>query len=412
MNRVAVTGLGVINSLAKNKEEFTNGLKVMEIGIDSISQFDTTDYPVKIAAEVKSFIAKEHMDKKLARKYDRFLQFASISASQALEDSGLNNLPGNWKLDTAVLFSSGIGGVKTLQKEYENLQKYGPKLISPFLIPMLIPDMSSGAISMEHGLKGPNFSTISACASSLHAIAVSVMMIKHGYCDIALTGGAEAIIDPIPVAGFANMMALSRRNDSPKTASRPFDKYRDGFVIGEGAAALILESEEHALNRNAKIYGYITGFGLTGDAYDFSASEPDGVSAYRAMEKALKMAGKNIEDVDLVNCHATSTPVGDKSEIMSIKKLIDEKKNSPIIQSTKSLIGHTLGAAGANEMVASIIQSESGFIHGNASIEVIDEDFLGLNIPCDTLEIKPMIILKNAFGFGGHNVSVLYEGAR
>lgn len=410
MNRVAVTGMGVINSISKSIEEFNSGLKNMNIGIDMITQFDTTEYPVKIAAEVKDFVPKKFIDRKLARKYDRFLQFASFSASQALKNSGIEELETEWRKKTAVIMASGIGGVKTLQKEYENLQQYGPRLISPFLIPMLIPDMSSGAISMEHGIKGPNFSTISACASSLHAIAISTMMIKHGYCDYALTGGAEAIIDPIPVAGFANMMALSRRNDSPSTASRPFDKNRDGFVIGEGGGAVFLESEQRAVERGAKIYGYITGFGMTGDAYDFSASEPDGESTCTAMLNALEMAGKTVEQVDLINCHATSTPVGDVSELKAIRKLI-EKNNCPYIQSTKSLIGHTVGAAGVNELIACVLQAENGFIHGNASIEILDVEFEGMNIPVKTIESDPKVILKNAFGFGGHNVSVVFEKA-
>lgn len=408
MRRVAITGIGTINPVANNKEEFVKALKEMKIGIDFITQFDTSNQKVKIAGEIKDFNPEHYMDKKAARRYDRFLQLAIAASREALQDSGLLNSE-EWKKNAAVVIGSGIGGFKTLFSEFNKFSKNGPKVVSPFLIPMMIPDMASGVVSIHYGIKGPNFSTVSACASSLHAISISSMMIRHGYIDVALAGGSEAVIDPMPIAAFANMRALSTRNDDPKKASRPFDKERDGFVMAEGAGILILESEEHAKKRGAKIYGYIDGIGMSGDAYHISATEPTGEGAADSIKMALKDAMIDAGDVDLINCHATSTPVGDASEVQAIKKIFNDKVEKPYIQSTKALIGHTLGAAGAIELIALLLEFENKFVHGMPNLEEPDEEFKDLKIPIKTVEFEPKIALKNSFGFGGHNVSVIVK---
>jgi len=407
MHKVVITGMGTINSIAKNTEEFLEGLKEMKNGIDKITQFDTSDHKVKIAAEIKDFDPQEYMDRKTAKRYDRFLQLAIAASDEAIEDAGLSQ-DQDWRENAAVIIGSGIGGFRTLYREFGVMNKKGPKYVSPFLIPMMIADMASGVVSIRHKLKGPNFTTVSACASAVHSIISSVMLIRSGEVDVAITGGSEAVIDPMPIAAFANMMALSQRNDEPKKASRPFDKDRDGFVMGEGAGILVLESEEHAKARGAKIYGYIAGYGMTGDAYHISQSDPEGEGAARAMKNALKMAELDPSEVNLINCHATSTPVGDNSEVKAIKKIFGEFADKPYLQSTKTLIGHTLGAAGAIELIASVIESQNHFVHGMPNLEESDEEMKTLNIPRETQDAQVNIILKNSFGFGGHNASLIF----
>ena len=408
MNRVAVTGLGTINSIGNNINELRESLKTQKIGIDYISQFDTSDQVIKIAAEVKDFEPKKHFERKIAKRYDRFLQFAIVASRQAVEDSGLEGE--DWKENAAVTVSSGIGGFKTLHKEYKNLFEKGPQSVRPFLIPMMIADMASGSVALDLGAKGPNFSTMSACASSLHAIILTAMMIKHGYIEVGITGGSEAVIDPLPVAAFGSMTALSP-SETPKTACRPFDKLRDGFIMGEGAGALVLESEAHAKKRGARIYGYIDGFGMTEDAYHISQTDPEGKGAAKAIRQSLEMANCATEKVDLINCHATSTPVGDKSEIIALKSVFGEKLKDISIQATKALMGHTLGAAGANELISTIIESEDSFVHGMPNLDDPDEVCEGLDLKKETHERDIRVIIKNAFGFGGHNATVLYQKA-
>ncbi|MBL5980779.1 3-oxoacyl-ACP synthase [Petrotoga sp. 8T1HF07.NaAc.6.1] len=407
MHKVVITGMGTVNAIAKNTEEFSEGLKEMRIGIDKITQFDTSDHKVKIAAEIKDFDPLQYMDSRTAKRYDRFLQLAIAASDEAIEDAGLSQ-DQDWRENAAVIIGSGIGGFKTLYHEFGVLNEKGPKYVSPFLIPMMIADMASGVVSIKHKLKGPNFTTVSACASAVHSIISSVMLIRSGEVDVAITGGSEAVIDPMPIAAFANMMALSQRNDEPQKASRPFDKDRDGFVMGEGAGILVLESEEHAKARGAKIYGYIAGYGMTGDAYHISQSDPQGEGAARAIKNALKMAELDPSKVDLINCHATSTPVGDNSEVKAIKKIFGEFADKPYLQSTKTLIGHTLGAAGAIELIASIIESHNHFVHGMPNLEEPDEEMKTLNIPRETQDAEVNVILKNSFGFGGHNASLIF----
>ncbi|HPF16454.1 MAG TPA: beta-ketoacyl-ACP synthase II [Thermotogota bacterium] len=408
MNRVAVTGMGTINSIGNNISELKKSLREQTIGIDYISQFDTSDHIIKIAAEVHGFEPKDHFEKKIAKRYDRFLQFAIVASRQAVEDAGLTGE--DWKENAAVTVSSGIGGFKTLHGEYKNLFEKGPQSVRPFLIPMMIADMASGSVALDLGAKGPNFSTMSACASSLHAIILTTMMIKHGYIEVGITGGSEAVIDPLPVAAFGSMTALSP-SDQPKIACRPFDKKRDGFIMGEGAGALVLENESHAKKRRAKIYGYIDGFGMTEDAFHISQTDPEGKGAAKAMRQALEMSQCSPEQVDLVNCHATSTPVGDKSEIIALKSVFGDQLKNISIQSTKSLMGHTLGAAGANELISAIIESEESFVHGMPNLDEPDDICEGLDLKKDNHEKKISVIIKNAFGFGGHNATVLYRKA-
>ncbi|HQN21841.1 MAG TPA: beta-ketoacyl-ACP synthase II [Thermotogota bacterium] len=409
--QVAVTGMGTINPLAKDLTSFSKALEEMTIGVDRISAYDATPYSYQVAAEVRDFDAKLYMDRKRAKKYDRFIQFAVAATRFALEDAGLTT-EGDWKQEAGVTISSGIGGLQTLLKAMQDFHEVGPEYISPFLIPMVIPDMASGAVSMEFGLKGPNFATVSACATSLHAIIVSAMMIKHGYAKMAVTGGSEALIHPLPIGAFGNMMALSRNNANPKEASNPFDRRRDGFVMGEGAGVLVLEEAEHARQRGARIYGYIAGFGMSGDAFDFSASDPKGEGATRAINQALEVSGVSPSQVDFINAHATATIIGDISEANSLRACFgDLLKNIPI-QGTKSLIGHSLGASGANELIAGILETKNGFIHGMPSLTQRDEAFIDLNIPEKTFYQKSSIFLKNAFGFGGHNASVIFKAER
>ncbi|HOO73769.1 MAG: beta-ketoacyl-ACP synthase II [Thermotogae bacterium] len=406
MARVAITGIGTINPLGKDKNEFKTNLKKMHIGVDKITQFDTTDHKVEIAAEIKDFSPENYMDKKSAKRYDRYIQLAMVASSEAISDAAFKD--DNWRENTAVIISSGIGGFKTLYNEFNNMNKNGPKSVSPFLIPMMIADMASGIVSIEHKLKGPNFSTMSACASSIHAIITTSMLIKHGYIDVGITGGAEACIDPMPIAAFANMTALSRRNDDPATASRPFDKDRDGFVMGEAAGILVLENEDHARKRGAKIYGYIDGWGMSGDAYHLSKSDPEGAGAEKAMKQALEMSGLSPDNIDLISCHATSTPAGDNSEISALKNIFGENISTPFIQATKTLLGHSLGASGATEFIGGIIQAENGFVHGMPNLFNPDTEFTGLNIPKETKHTEIKSILKNSFGFGGHNASIVF----
>jgi 3-oxoacyl-[acyl-carrier-protein] synthase II len=413
MKRVAITGIGTINAIARHTKEYGTSLREMKIGIERITQFDCADYPAKMAAEVKNFDPNLHFEIRIANRYDRFLQLAIVAARNAVEDAGLSQLSG-WQERAAVTVSSGIGGFKTLHREYQNLIGKGPKAVRPHLIPMMISDMASGAIAIDLGCRGPNFGVVSACASSLHAIIITALLIKQGITDIALTGGTEAVIDPMPVAAFGSMTALSPESEDPAKASRPFAKGRNGFVMGEGAGVLVLESEAHAKERGARIYGWIEGFGMSEDAFHISQTDPEGKGASKAMGEALKRARVSPDRVDLINCHATGTPVGDISEIRALRSVFGDTLASVPIQSTKALVGHTLGAAGAVELIGTILQTENGFVHGMPGLEEVDAECANVWIPKETVERKTTVVLKNAFGFGGHNASIVYkkEGQR
>lgn len=410
MRRVVITGMGTINSIAKNLGEFETNLKEMKIGIDVITSFDASNLPVRIAAEVKDFKPEDYMDRKLVKRLDRYSQFALAAAKQAVEMSGIDLE--KYSERTGVLMSSGMGGFITLAEQNEVLRERGPERVSPFLIPMILINMASGVIAIEMGLKGPNFAPVSACATSVHSIALGAMLIRHGYADVVIAGGSEATIAPLPIAGFASMRALSTRNEDPSRASRPFDKSRDGFVMGEGAGALILEAEEVAKARGARIVAEIKGFAMNDDAYHFSAPNPEAKGSTAAMKMALEDAKISADQIDFVSCHATSTPAGDEVELKAIENVFGDRVRDIYVNSTKALTGHLLGAAGVMETIGAIIQMNSGFVHGMPNLEELDgpEYF---NIPRETVSANIRNFIKNSFGFGGHNASIVvgrYDG--
>ncbi|HQI09255.1 MAG TPA: beta-ketoacyl-ACP synthase II [Fervidobacterium sp.] len=410
MRRVVITGMGTINPIAKNLDEFETNLKEMKIGIDVITSFDASNLPVRIAAEVKDFKPDDYMDRKLVKRLDRYSQFALAAAKQAVEMSGIDLE--KYSERTGVLMSSGMGGFITLAEQNEVLRERGPERVSPFLIPMILINMASGVIAIEMGLKGPNFAPVSACATSVHSIALGAMLIRHGYADVVIAGGSEATIAPLPIAGFASMRALSTRNEDPSRASRPFDKSRDGFVMGEGAGALILEAEEVAKARGARIIAEIKGFAMNDDAYHFSAPNPEAKGSTAAMKMALEDAKISADQIDFVSCHATSTPAGDEVELKAIENVFGDRVRDIYVNSTKALTGHLLGAAGVMETIGAIIQMNSGFVHGMPNLEELDgpEYF---NIPRETVSANIRNFIKNSFGFGGHNASIVvgrYDG--
>jgi len=406
LRRVVITGMGIVSPFGIGREKNLEGLREGKVMIDRITSFDASNLPVQIAAEVRDFKPEDFIDAKLAKRTDRFVHFALVSMKEAVEQAKIDFSP--FAERTAVVLSSGMGGFLTLDAENNKFLSQGPGRVSPFLIPMLLIDMVAGVVAMEYGLKGPNFSTVSACASSLHAVAIGTLLIRHGYADIAVVGGSEATIAPLPIVGFANMRALSRRNDDPKRASRPFDKNRDGFVMGEGGAVLILEAEEIAKERGARILAEVKGIGMTDDAYHFSAPDPEGKGAEKAMRLALEEAKLSPDDVDYVSCHATSTPAGDETELKAIKRLFGERAKHIAINSSKALIGHLLGAAGAVELVLAILQMQNSFVHAMPNLDEPDEEVEGTGVvgkePVNR-EIRNFV--KNSFGFGGHNVSVV-----
>jgi len=410
LRRVVITGMSTINPIAKNLEEFETNLKEMKIGIDAITSFDASNLPVRIAAEVRDFKPEDYMDRKLAKRLDRYSQFALAAAKQAVEMSGIDLE--KYSERTGVLMSSGMGGFITLAEQNDVLRERGPERVSPFLIPMILINMASGVIAIEMGLKGPNFAPVSACATSVHSIALGAMLIRHGYADVVIAGGSEATIAPLPIAGFASMRALSTRNEDPSRASRPFDKSRDGFVMGEGAGALILEAEEVAKTRGARIIAEIKGFAMNDDAYHFSAPNPEAKGSTAAMKMALEDANISADQIDFVSCHATSTPAGDEVELKAIENVFGDRVSDLYVNSTKALTGHLLGAAGVMETIGAIIQMNSGFIHGMPNLEELDgpEYF---NIPRETVSANIRNFIKNSFGFGGHNASIVvgrYDG--
>ncbi len=406
MKRIAITGLGTINPIAKNTKEFVMALKEEKSGIGEIKSFDTSQIPVKIAGEIHDFNPKLYMDRRKAKKFDRFLQLGLAATKEAFEDSGLDHID-DWKESGAVTVSSGIGGVHTEMREFYELYKNGPRYVSPFLIPMIITNMMAGVIAMEYGLNGPNFAPVSACASSLHSLITGAMLIETQKCDVAITGGVDAAVTLPGIIGFSNMMALSRRNDAPEKASRPFDKERDGFVMSEGSGVIILESEEHAKKRNAPIYGYLLGYGMSADAHDYSASDPEGKGPSLAIKRALETANISPDLIELINTHGTGTPVGDNSEGKAIQKVFSDHK--PMIQSTKTLIGHTIAGSGAIETIAGILQAREAFIHGMPNLENPDDNLKELNFVYKKQHKKIKKFMKNSFGFGGQNASIIVE---
>ncbi len=409
--RVVITGMGAITPIGNTLKEYKNSLQNGISGSKLIQSFDTSNFKTKFACEVKSYNPLDYFDRKESRKMDIYAQFGMISANEALLDSDLNFE----KIDknrVGVIWGSGVGGIETFQNELINFSENNKNpRFNPFFIPKLIPDICPGLIAIKYGFKGPNFATVSACASASNAIIDSYNYIISGTSDIIVTGGSESAINETGVGGFNAMKALSERNDSPETASRPFDRDRDGFVLGEGGGALILEDYNHAMNRNAKIYAEIIGFGMSCDAHHITAPHPEGEGAKIVMQNAIKNSKINLNEIDYINVHGTSTPLGDKSEILAIENVFGENAYNLNISSTKSMTGHLLGAAGAIESIASIISINEGFIPPTINHFNHDEDInQKLNLTLNKSQKKEVkLAISNTFGFGGHNTSIVFK---
>jgi 3-oxoacyl-[acyl-carrier-protein] synthase II len=408
--RVVVTGLGVISPIGNTVSEFWDNLVAGKSGAAPITYFDTEHFDTKFACEVKNFDPLNYMDKKLAARVDPFTQYAIASTEMAVKDAGIDFS----QIDpyrTGVVFGSGIGGMWTYDREMRKLYDKGgnPDRISPFFIPMLIADIAAGRISMLYGLKGPNYATISACTTSAHSIADSVMLIQRGNADVMVTGGSEAVICPMGVGGFNAMKALSTRNDAPEKASRPFDKNRDGFVMGEGSATLILEDLEFAKARGARIYAEVAGIGLTADAHHITEPAPEGAGVAEAMRIALADARMKPEDIDCVNAHGTSTYYNDLNETAAIKNVFGEHAYKIPVHSIKSMIGHLLGAAGAIESIASVLTIVNSVVPPTINYETPDEK-LDLNyVPNTALRKEINSVMCDNSGFGGHNTAIIFK---
>lgn len=407
--RVVVTGLGAITPIGKDLPAYWAGLSQGVSGANMIQQFDTTHFKTKFACEVKDFVATDYFDRKTARKLDPFVQFGMIAADEAIQDAEFNLE----KVDRnrfGVVMGSGIGGIQTFFKEVDNFSSgEGTPRFNPFFIPKMIIDINSGQISIKYGLKGPNYSSVSACATASNCIIDAYMLIKMGYADIMLAGGSEATINQAGVGGFNSMKALSENNDEFSTASRPFDKRRDGFVMGEGGGALVIENYEHAVKRGAKIYAEIGGIGLSADAHHITAPSPEGEGAIRVMQSTLNDAGLSPEDVDYINVHGTSTPLGDVSETLAIKQVFGEHAQKVNISSTKSMTGHLLGAAGAVEAIAAIFAIQNNCIPPTINFKEADEQ-CDLNYTFNKAQKREVnVAISNTFGFGGHNACLLFK---
>jgi 3-oxoacyl-[acyl-carrier-protein] synthase II len=406
--RVVVTGLGALTPIGNNLEEFWNALLEGKSGSARITKFDPSVFTTQFACEVKGFDPLEYIEPKALKRMDPFTHYALATAQMALDDSALDLE----KIDTermGVIYGSGIGGMNTWETQHGNFIKGGPKRISPFFIPMMISDIAAGHISIRFGLKGPNYATTSACATSSHAIADAFIMIQRDSADLMVTGGTEASITPMAIGGFNSARALSTWNDKPEVASRPFDKDRSGFVMGEGSGTLILEELEHAKNRGAKIYGEIIGVGLTADAFHVTAPAPEGEGAFRSMREALRDGGIKTTDVDYINAHGTSTILNDKNETAAIKNLFGEHAYKMSISSTKSMTGHLLGAAGAIESIATILALQEGIVPPTMHLDEPDQDCDLDYTPHKPVKKELKYALSNTFGFGGHNASLLFK---
>ncbi len=408
MKRVFVTGAGAVTPIGLGTDEFSAGLKAGKSGVRTITGFDPSRHTAKIAAEIINFDPAPYIPKKEIRRHDRYSQFAMAASEMAIKQAGI--APGSFDpFRVGVLISTGIGGIHTFETEHEVIQKSGPGRTSPLLVPMMICNIAAGCLSIAHGFKGPNYCVVSACASGLHGMGEAFLKIESGVCDIMVCGGAESAITPMTVAGFAQMKALSTRNDDPERASRPFDKDRDGFVMGEGAGILVFESEESMNRRGAKPLAEVIGYGASADAYHLTAPDPEGEGAARAMNMALDWRKTTKESVNYVNAHGTSTPIGDPIETLAIKKVFGDHSRKLAVNSTKSMIGHLLGAAGAVGAVATVLQIQGGFIHPTINHfspgEGCDLDY----VPQTSREIRIDTALVNSFGFGGQNASVVFR---
>jgi 3-oxoacyl-[acyl-carrier-protein] synthase II len=404
--RVVVTGMGVVSPLGNSVDQFWEALLSGKSGVGLVTRFDVSDYPTKIAGEVKDFDGSTCIDKKELRRMDLAEQYAMVASDQALKDSGLDLQ--SIDLDRCgVVIGSGIGGITTFEQQHGVLLRSGPGRVSPFFIPMMIIDMCAGLVSIRYGFRGPNYATVSACASSAHAIADAFRIIQRGEADIMVSGGSEATITQSSMAGFCQAKALSTRNDEPERASRPFDRERDGFVMGEGAAILILEAYDHAVSRGARIYGEMLGCGMTADAYHVTAPHPEGYGARRAMEFALKDAGISPQQLDYINTHGTATSLGDIAETKAIKDVFGEHAYRIPCNSTKSMIGHLLGSSGAIELAVTLKSIEQGVIHPTINLDFPDPECDLDYVPSQKRAWQVNYAMSNSFGFGGHNVSLI-----
>ena len=405
--RVVVTGLGAITPIGNNVEEFWNGLKEKKVGIGPITYFDTADYKAKLAGEVKDFDPKQHMDPKAAKRMEKFCQFAVCAAKEAIEDAGLN-MEQEDPFRVGVSVGSGIGSLQSVEREYSKMLQKGPNRVNPLLVPLMISNMAAGNVSIQFGMRGKCINVVTACATGTHSIGEAFRTIQYGDADVMIAGGTEASITPIGVAGFAALTALSTSED-PMRTSIPFDKDRNGFVMGEGAGIVVLESLEHAQARGAKIYAELAGYGATGDAYHITSPAEDGSGAAKAMEMAIADAGLKPEDVDYINAHGTSTHHNDLFETKAIKLALGDHAGNVKINSTKSMIGHLLGAAGGVEFITCVKSIEEGFVHATAGLQEEDPECdldytkgegVSMNVNC---------ALSNSLGFGGHNATLLVK---
>jgi 3-oxoacyl-[acyl-carrier-protein] synthase II len=409
--RVVVTGMGLLTPVGNDLTSSWQALLAGCSGAAPITLFDATiDFDVRFAAEVKGFEPERYLERKEAKRMDRFAQFAMAASIEAMTQARLDGRPANVDFDrVGVLIGSGIGGIATFEEQARLMVERGPKRISPFFVPMFIPDIAAGHVSMRYGLRGPNYCTVSACASSAHAVGDAFRIIQRGEADVMVTGGTEATITPLTIAGFGNMKALSTRNESPETASRPFDATRDGFVLGEGAGVLVIEELEHARRRGAEIFGEIVGFGQSADAYHLTAPAPEGAGAQLAMRAALDDASLALTDVEYINAHGTSTPMNDRSETLAIKAVFGAHAHDVVMGSTKSMTGHLLGAAGGVESIIAILVCREGRIPPTINFTTPDPE-------CDldyahnrSIERPVRVAISNSFGFGGHNVCLAFR---
>jgi 3-oxoacyl-[acyl-carrier-protein] synthase II len=401
VRRIVITGLGVVSPIGCGRDDYWHALAEGRNGVDAISLFDTAGHTARIAAEVKNFNVEPWLDKKDARKTDRVIHFVIPATDMAVKDAGLA-LAEEDRTRIGVYIGSGEGGITTTHENYDVLKEKGPSRVSPFFIPMMLSNMPAAYTAMRFGAQGPNMAVVTACSTATHCMGEAMHAIRRGDADVMIVGGVEAAITPIAIAGFANMKALSTRNDDPAHASRPFDVERDGFVMGEGAGILIFEELERAKSRGAHIYAEVTGYANTCDAYHITAPAPEGEGTVRAISLALKMAGWNAEQVDLYNAHGTSTPLNDKTESAAIRRIFGDYADKLPVQATKSMIGHCLGAAGAVETIAAIMAIERGLIHPTVNYEHPDPE-CSVNVSAKAMERRVDRVIINNAGFGGHN---------
>ncbi|MFQ5867075.1 MAG: beta-ketoacyl-ACP synthase II [bacterium] len=404
--RVVITGYGVISPIGIGKDDFWNSLVSGKSGVNRVSSFDVSQFSSQICAEVKNFEPEKYIGKKKLRRMDRFTQFAFAAAKIAIEDAKLD-MEREDPFRVGVIVGSGIGGIATVAAEHRTLLEKGPRRVSPFMIPMLITNIAAGEIAIAYSIQGPNYSLSSACATSNHTVGDALRLICYGDADVIIAGGSEAAVTPLGLAGFCSAKALSTRNDDPEHASRPFDKERDGFVMGEGAGIVVLESLDHALSRGASICAELIGYGATDDAYHITAPSPDGQSAARAMSNALADAGVKPEEVDYINAHGTSTPLNDKVETIAIKKVFGDYAYKIPISSNKSMIGHLLGAAGIVELIATILGMEKEMLPPTINYEFPDPECDLDYVPNKARPKKINVALSNSLGFGGHNATLI-----